>query len=602
MIAKDEIQKRLMVFRTEMNHAGIDLFLITSTDPHSSEYVCDYDKITEFLTGCTSDNVWLIIDQKTARLWTDGRYFISAARELEGTGVELMKMGQPGVPTVEQYLRLTLEQGMVLGFDGRYVSAMEGKKYREAAALCGAVTESKTDLVSRIWVGRPARSCAPVRVLPVELSGKTCAEKMAVVRREMQKLGCSYYILSRLDDIMWTLNIRGGDIPCCPVALSYLLIGTDTADLFLQPEAVTPALQSYLHDNRIKLHEYDSFFDYIKSYHYDGRVLFDKSASSDALSHLLKDKGDILDHTNLTTGMKAVKNSVEIENSRRCYLEDSAAVCRFIYRIKKMAEEDNFDEYGAAMLMDSLRREIPGFIDLSFPTISAVGPNAAMAHYAAPEEGSAALGNSGFLLVDSGGHYEGGTTDVTRTIVLGDLTPEMKRDFTLVAAANLALLYAVFAEGTTGSQLDMLAREPLYRHRLNYNHGTGHGIGYMLNVHEGPQRIGAARQGSPDPALVPGMITSDEPGVYKEGRYGIRTESVLLTVEDDSSEFGRFFKFEPLTYVPIDLDAIDTEYLEASDILRLNDYHARVREKISPYLNEEERAWLFAATEPVRAE
>ena len=253
-----------MVFRTEMNHAGIDLFLITSTDPHSSEYVCDYDKITEFLTGCTSDNVWLIIDQKTARLWTDGRYFISAARELEGTGVELMKMGQPGVPTVEQYLRLTLEQGMVLGFDGRYVSAMEGKKYREAAALCGAVTESKTDLVSRIWVGRPARSCAPVRVLPVELSGKTCAEKMAVVRREMQKLGCSYYILSRLDDIMWTLNIRGGDIPCCPVALSYLLIGTDTADLFLQPEAVTPELQSYLHDNRIKLHEYDSFFDYIK--------------------------------------------------------------------------------------------------------------------------------------------------------------------------------------------------------------------------------------------------------------------------------------------------------------------------------------------------
>lgn len=599
MTSKEEIRNRLMCFRTEMINAGLDIFLISSTDPHSSEYVCEHDKISEFLTGCTSDNVYLVIEKDSARLWTDGRYFISAAKELEDTGVELMRMGQPDTPTVEQYLSKTLAKDMVLGFDGRYISATKGKVFRDIARQCGAKVEAREDPVSATWIGRPARPCNPVRILPVELSGRTCSEKLGEVRRIMQKKGCSSYILSKLDDTMWLLNIRGNDIACSPVAFSYLLVGTDTADLFLQPGAVTEELTSYLKDNRIKLHDYDSFFDYIRNYHFEGTVLFDRTASSDALEDLLKDKGDVMDLPNLTSDLKAVKNQAETENSRISYLKDSVAVCRFIHKIKTMETLDGMTEYDAACLMDSLRKEIHGFLDCSFPTISAYGANAAMAHYAAPEEGSARIRPEGFLLVDSGGHYDGGTTDVTRTIAVGTLSDEMKRDFTVVAAANLALMYAVFAAGTTGAQLDMIAREPLYRLRMNYNHGTGHGIGYMLNVHEGPQRIGGVHAGIADPPMLPGMITSDEPGLYREGKYGIRTESILLTTEDVTNEFGSFLKFEPLTFVPIDLDAIDTAYLEQADIDRLNDYHEKVRHSVLPYLNAEEQEWLVKATEPV---
>ncbi|MDO4621284.1 MAG: aminopeptidase P family N-terminal domain-containing protein, partial [Lachnospiraceae bacterium] len=576
MVSSEEILKRLTMFRTEMKNEGIDVFLLLSTDPHASEYVSDHYKTTEFVSGCTSDNVVLVIEQDCAKLWTDGRYFISAAQELKDTGIELMKSGQPGVPKPEDYLRGTLHSGMVLAFDGTCVNAEIGQRYRDIAKSCGAKVESSPEAIDQIWMTRPALPCSPIWVLKDEIAGKSCADKLADVRRALEEKGCGHLILSKLDDIMWLLNLRGDDVECNPVALSYLLVGPETADVFLQKEAVTAETAEYLKENRIKVHEYTEILDYLKDYHFEAPVLIDRGSSSDTMVRLLKDKGDLVNGENPTAMMKAVKNCTEIENIQKYYLLDSVAVCRFIYQIKTRDRSVRMTEMDAAAMIDSLRAEIPGFIGLSFPTIPAVGPNAAMAHYMPSAESAAEVGEEGFLLVDSGAHYLGATTDVTRTIALGELTEEMKRDFTLVAVSNLELLYTGFAKGTSGAQLDMIARAPLYRYGMDFNHGTGHGIGYILNVHEGPQRIGHASSAGSEIPMAPGMITSDEPGIYREGKYGIRTESIMLTVYDKKNEFGEFLKHEPLTFAPIDLDAIDTRYMERLDVEYLNDYHAKV--------------------------
>ncbi len=587
------------MLRQEMANAGADFYLVTSTDPHVSEYVGDHFKTVEYLSGCTSDNVVLIVEQDGVHLWTDGRYFISAALELEGTGIILMRSGQSGVPTVCEYLEEHLGKDRTIAWDGTCVKAAEGEKYRRIAKRKGAVVESGEDLVDRIWIDRPPLPVHPVRVLSEDLTGRSAASKIEAVREFMAKNGASHFLLSRLDDIMWLLNIRGGDVECCPVALSHVLIGKETVDLFIQKGEITDELASCAKENRIKLHDYKTFLEYTGNYHFEGPILCDHRNISDAMLSILAEREEIVDRENPTEIMKAVKNETEIENSKKYYLLDSVAVCRFICRIRKAVGRERVTELSAAEMMDGLRAEIPGFIGLSFPTISAYKGNAAMAHYSADSEHCSEVKPEGMLLVDSGGQYLGATTDVTRTIALGELTDEMKADFTLVAAAHLNLMYAKFARGTTGCQLDMLAREILYRYRREFNHGTGHGIGYILNVHEGPQRFSHTPKEGPDADIVPGMITSDEPGIYRENRYGIRTESILLCVPDERNGFGEFYRFEPLTYAPIDLDAIDPSYLQPLDRERLNDYHRRVWEKISPFLDGEEFEWLRQATREI---
>ena len=599
MYSKDDIKKRLIMLRSEMKNSGIDFYLASSTDPHVSEYVGDHFKVTEYLSGCTSDNVVLVIEAETAHLWTDGRYFISAALELEDTGIVLMREGQSGIPTVYEYLEEHLGKGDVLAFDGMCVRASEGARIREIARKKGASVEGMEDLVSGIWIDRPSLPSHPVYVLSDEIAGKTLDEKVADVRAKMEKCGACYYVLAKLDDIMWLLNIRGGDVQCNPVALSFLLLGMQTIDLFIQTDEISDELNAYAKNRHIKIHDYAEILDYLKDYHFEGPVLCDRSNINDAMHSVLEERAELIDQDNPTAMMKAVKNETELMNIRNYYLLDSAAVCRFIYRIGKMAGTQELDEADAALMMDELRREIPGYLDLSFPTISAYQANAAMAHYQADRETAAKIRAEGFLLVDSGGQYMGATTDVTRTIALGPLSDEMKKDFTLVAMANLALMYTRFAKGTTGSQLDMIAREPLYRYARDFNHGTGHGIGYILNVHEGPHRIAHAPKNRPDVEFVPGMITSDEPGIYREGKYGIRTESILLCVQDTRNEFGEFYRFEPLTFVPVDRNAIDLSYMQPVDVMRFNDYHRQVREKIAPYLDGEELEWLLEATEEI---
>ena len=599
MASKEDIRKRITMLRQEMKKAGADYYYLTSTDPHISEYTGDHFKTTEYLSGCTSDNVVLIVDEESAHLWTDGRYFISAALELSDTGISLMRDGQTGVPSVHEYLRDHLEKGQVLAFDGTCVKASEGAALRKIAKKKGASCEGREDLISSLWIDRPPLPSHPVLVLDQEIAGKGVYGKVSEVRDQMEKAGAHYFALSRLDDIMWLFNLRGGDVECNPVALSHALIGTETIDLFIQKSEVTDELASHARENRIKIHEYGDILNYLKGYHFDGPVLCDSGNICDAIYSILEERSEIVDMTNPTELMKAIKNETEQANSEKFYLLDSAAVCRFIFRVQKRIKEETLTECDAASMMDNLRREIPGFLDLSFPTISAYNANAAMAHYQASPESCSKIKPEGFLLVDSGGQYMGATTDVTRTIALGPVSDEMKKDFTLVAISNLSLLFARFAKGTTGCQLDMIAREPLFRYGRDYNHGTGHGVGYILNVHEGPQRFSHTPKNHADAEVVPGMITSDEPGIYRENRYGIRTESIVLCVPDTRTEFGEFYRFRPLTYVPIDLNAIDESLLQPRDRENLNEYHRMVREKISPLLDGEELEWLIHATREI---
>ena len=608
----------LAALRRAMKEHEVDAYLMISTDFHASEYVSDYFKVTEYVSGCTSDNVVLIAEEQCAHLWTDGRYFISAAAELAGTGIELMRSGEKDVPTPEQYLARALA-GKTLAFDGRLVEAKRGAAFRKTAAESGIRLRGDLDLITPLWKDRPAMPCHPVRVLPEELCGKSASEKLAELRADLQSAKADYLVLSRLDDIMWLLNIRGGDVLHNPVALSYALIGPETCELFVQESEVTEEFRAYADQNGIALCPYGAFFSRLSDYPFpDGSaVLCDGSASSDAAVQLLKKKAVVIDRKNPTELRKACKNATEMENIRKYYLLDSVALCKFLYWVKRQAaglraaggsgatdgadDAARLTEMAAARKLDALRSEIPGFLDLSFRTIPAYGANAAMAHYAPQGEGDA-VGSEGFLLVDSGGQYLGATTDVTRTIAVGPLTEQMKRDFTLVMAGHFRLMNAVFKKGTTGVQLDLIAREPLYAHGLDYNHGTGHGIGYILNVHEGPQRIGPARPGVESVPVEAGMVTSDEPGVYREGEYGIRTESILLAVPKEETEFGSFLGFECLTWAPVDRDAVDPAYLTAEDLRALNAYHAQVFEKVSPYFAGEELEWLRGATAPVGQE
>ena len=595
MAAKERLER----LRGRMLAESVDVVLMTSSDDHASEYVGDYYKVTEFFSGCTSDNVVLVVTASEARLWTDGRFFISAEEELSGSGICLMRMGEPGVPKVREYLEETLTAGQTLAYDGRCVSAALGLIYRETAAQKGARVLSSFDPAEGIWEDRPERSKKTVFLIPAELSGASCTEKIARVRGKMEKAGAKAHVLETLDDICWLLNLRGSDVACCPVALSYLVVTQKEAHLFLQKEEETAELREYLSANSITLHPYEDFFNALERMELPGDILLDKRTVSDRTLALLEKRGAgrVIDAPNPTELMKAVKNPVEIENIKKYYLLDSVALCKFLCWFDKTVGREKITELSAAAKLDGLRAEIPGFLDLSFPTISAYGANAAMAHYAATPEKDAEVKARGFYLVDSGGQYMGATTDVTRTIAAGPLTAEEKKAFTLVMAGNLNLLYARFLEGTGGVFLDAYARMPLWEQGMEYNHGTGHGIGYILNVHEGPQGIRSrATKERPDVPFEPGMIVSDEPGLYVRDRYGIRLETILLCEKDMDNEFGKFLHFVPLTLAPIDTRALDPAYLTAKDVERLNDYHKNVREAVAPYLAGEELSWLLAAT------
>ncbi len=597
------ITERLSALRSVMRREGVDYYMIPTADYHNSEYVADFFAERAYFSNFDGSAGTLLVGPEGAWLWADGRYWIQAEKQIGGTGIELMRMGEPGVPEISSFLVSMIKKDEVLGFDGRCISAAEGVLLERKLKKAGAHMRTDKDLGDEVWMDRPARPCSPVWCLDGETAGETAESKLNRLRKAMEDAGADYFVTSKLDEIMWLFNIRGGDVACNPVALSYAFVSGTEAFLFIQPDALTDKVREHAVRSGIILRPYDSFIAFIREFGFSGSVLTDPGMLSYEILRVLREScaAGVIEKDSPVTQFKAVKNPVEIARSKEVYLEDSAAVCRFIFKLAREWDVTSMTEYDAAVRMDDLRRGISDFIELSFDTIAAYGPNAAMMHYEPTKEEAAPLKREGMLLVDCGGTYLRGTTDVTRTIALGPVTDEMKRDYTLTAAGNLALQNAVFMAGCTGRNLDILAREPLWAEGQDYKCGTGHGIGYILNVHEGPQNIRwRPTKGADTAALVPGMIVSDEPGVYKAGRHGIRIETILLVTEAFTTDDGEFYRFEPLTYAPFDRALIDPAFLTDKELRWLNEYHAACYEKIAPYMNESEREWLKEQTAPIK--
>lgn len=594
------IKQKLNALRILMKEKKIDAYLVPTDDFHGSEYVGDYFKCRKYITGFTGSAGTAIITQDMAGLWTDGRYFIQAADQLRDTTIELFKSGDPGVPTVHQFLNDKLEEGMCLGFDGRTVSAREAEELQELLQEKHITFSVNDDLIGEIWEDRPALSCEPVMELDIRWTGKSRADKIAEIREQMKAKEADTFILTSLDDIAWLLNIRGNDIHCCPVVLSYLVMMENELRLYANAAAFSEEIRSNLEADGVKIYPYDDVYSYVQSISSDKKVLLSRANVNSRLVSNIPSEVTILDEPNLTLLPKAVKNKTEMENERIAHIKDGIAVTKFIYWLKKNVTRTTITELSTAEKLYQFRSEQEHFLGESFDPIIAYGTHAAIVHYSATEATDIPLEARGMVLADTGGHYLEGTTDITRTIVLGPVTAKEKKFFTAVLRGNLNLAAAKFKYGCTGLNLDYLARGPLWELGEDYNHGTGHGVGYLLNVHEGPNSFRWKNlPGNPAPVLEEGMITSDEPGYYLENEFGIRHENLVLCKKAEKTSFGQFMCFEPLTMVPFDLEGINPEEMTERERKLLNDYHQKVYTTISPYLDEEEKEWLKQATREI---
>lgn len=594
------IKQKLNALRILMKEKKIDAYLVATDDFHGSEYVGDYFKCRKYITGFTGSAGTAIITQDMAGLWTDGRYFIQAADQLRDTTIELFKSGEPGVPTVHQFLNDKLEEGMCLGFDGRTVSAREAEELQELLQKKHITFSVNDDLIGEIWEDRPVLSCEPVMELDIRWTGKSRADKIAEIREQMKAKEADTFILTSLDDIAWLLNIRGNDIHCCPVVLSYLVMMENELRLYANAAAFSEEIRSNLEADGVKIYPYDDVYSYVQSISSDKKVLLSRANVNSRLVSNIPSEVTILDEPNLTLLPKAVKNKTEMENERIAHIKDGIAVTKFIHWLKKNVTRTTITELSAAEKLYQFRSEQEHFLGDSFDPIIAYGTHAAIVHYSATEATDIPLEARGMVLADTGGHYLEGTTDITRTIVLGPVTAKEKKFFTAVLRGNLNLAAAKFKYGCTGLNLDYLARGPLWELGEDYNHGTGHGVGYLLNVHEGPNSFRWKNlPGNPAPVLEEGMITSDEPGYYLENEFGIRHENLVLCKKAEKTFFGQFMCFEPLTMVPFDLEGINPEEMTERERKLLNDYHQKVYTTISPYLDEEEKEWLKQATREI---
>lgn len=594
------MKREIEHLREAMSTHGITYYMVTTADAHNSEYVGDHDKLREYLSGFTGSNGNLLVGMNEAKIWTDGRYFVQAANELKGSDIELMKMGEPEVPTLTEYLSKTLKSGDTLGFDGTTFT------YDTINTILNKMSETEINLSydkelgDCVWTDRPARNHEPIIVHELKYAGESTSSKLSKVRDAYHEKKCTGHFLSKLDDIMWLLNIRGGDVECNPVALSYVYVDDSNVYAFLQEKSLSKEVEEYLSSENVTIKPYEDTAEFLKNLKAEGSVMLDKKSVSFLLVKVIEENNEIVDCSNPTNLLKAVKNDTEIENMKKYFLADSVAMTRYIYYLKQCKDRGGKDEDGnmltelkAQEVCDSLRSEAEDFRGLSFPTICGYGANAAMMHYEATPDNYAVVEPKGFILTDCGGQYPGATTDVTRTISLGPLTDDERRYYTLTLKGMLNLMNATFLEGCTGRNVDILARLPLWNIGVDYKCGTGHGVGYYLNVHEGPQGIRwQYRQDLKEEKLLPGMLVTDEPGVYKENLLGIRIENTLLTVSKETNSDGHFLCFEPLTYVPLDEEAIDRDLLSPEDIRQLEEYKKAVVDKVSPFLPEDERKWL----------
>ncbi len=595
------IRQRVETLRKYMREAGIDIYLIPTSDFHESEYVGGHFKAREFMSGFTGSAGTLVVTQTQAGLWTDGRYFIQAEAQLKNSGIDLYKMGMKDVLSVEDFVIENIPEEGKLGIDGRVINSRLGIKLEERLKEKNASISYNRDIVDEIWEDRPALSCEPAFLLDIQYAGKSRKEKLEDLRKKLEEEKADVFILTCLDDIAWLFNIRGNDIPYNPVVLSYVIITKEKGYFFVNEGVLNTEIKEAFQVDQIEIMPYDAIYDFVKQFSNTEVVLLDKGKVNYAIIRNLNPDIKIIDKVNPTTLAKAVKNEVELENLRKSHLKDAVAVTKFMYWLKTKVGKEEITEITASDYLENLRREQEGFIELSFDTICAYQEHAAMMHYSASKETDVSLKSEGLLLVDSGGQYYEGTTDITRTFVLGSIEEEWKKHFTLVVKSMLNLANAKFLYGCTGLNLDILARGPLWNLGIDYRCGTGHGVGYLLNVHEAPNgfRWKHVPERNDQAILEAGMVTTDEPGVYIEGSHGIRIENELICKKAEENEYGQFMNFEMLTYVPIDLDGIDKQYLNSTDIEQINRYHQMVYEKVSPYLNSEEREWLQTYTREI---
>lgn len=596
------MNKALQDVRQKMKAYGIDLLFVPTDDFHQSEYVGPYFECRKFLTGFTGSAGVAVVTEEKAGLWTDGRYFLQAADELEGSEFTLYKMGVEGVPRVTEFVESELPEGGVIGYDGRVVAAALGEKFSEIAEKKGGKVVTEHDVVGEVWQDRPQLSCEPAWVLDECYAGESAESKLKRIREEMQKAGADVHVVASLDDIMWTLNLRGDDVAHSPVVLSYLLLTLDDCTFFVQENAINEDVAAYLGALQVQTAPYNALYGVLEALSEEKghTVLLSKDCVNDRIFKALAGCR-IINKANPAMLLKCVKNETELRNIVEAHIKDGVQMTKWLYWFKTHVGKEPMTECSVAKKLDDMRRSVDTNVDLSFDTIAGYGPNGAIVHYEPVEGKDAEIFPRSFLLVDCGGHYLEGSTDITRTIACGPLTEKEKAYFTLVLRGHLNLANARFLEGCTGVSLDYLAREPLWQNKLDYRHGTGHGIGYLLNVHEGPNgfryRIVPERVDSE--TFREGMVTTDEPGIYETGEFGVRTESVLICRKGEKNDYGQFYYFENVTLCPIDLDAVVPEMLSSREKDELNAYHEKVYAVLSPYMTERENEWLRNATRKI---
>ena len=593
------VKERIAKLRELMKENGIDAYVVPTSDFHQSEYVGEHFKARKFITGFTGSAGTAVITLDEARLWTDGRYFTQAAKQLEGSGVELMRMAEPGVPTINEYLKSTLVEGNCLGFDGRVVAMGEGQGYEEITKANKATIKYEVDLIDEIWENRPELSKKPAFKLGEEYAGESAASKIERIRKYMKECGATYHTIATIDDICWVLNMRGDDIDFFPLVLSYMVVKMDGVDLYIDETKLNDELKAEFAEIGVAVHPYNDVYADTKKIPAGETILIDPARLNYAIYSNIPEGVAKVEERNPEVLFKAMKNPKEIENMRIAQIKDSVAHVKFMKWVKENVETMEITEMSASEKLDELREEMGNFIRPSFEPISAYADHAAMMHYCSKPETDVRLREGSVYLTDTGAGFWEGTTDITRTFVLGEVSDTIKEHFTLVAMCNLRLANATFLQGCVGMNLDILARKALWERGLDYKCGTGHGVGYLLNIHEAPTSLRWRYRAGDTHKFEEGMILTDEPGVYIEGSHGIRLENELLVCMGEQNEYGQFMYFEPITYIPFDLDGIVPEVMNSDDIKYLNEYHKLVFEKISPYLNEEETEWLRKYTREI---
>ena len=589
------ISKRIQALRTWMKQAGTDAFIVPSTDPHLSEYVAPHWQSREWISGFTGSAGTVVVTQEEAGLWTDSRYFLQAARQLEGTGIDLYKEMLPETPSIPAFLSARLKEGQSVSIDGRVFATNAVRTLQQELTSRGIILKNAGDPMEQIWADRPEIPLGTAFIHETKYAGRSCAEKLIEIRTEMRKAGADRLLLSALDEIAWALNLRGNDVHCNPVIVSYLLIEQEEAHYFINSRKVTPEVASHLHEAGVALHSYQEIDAYLAQLP-SGSLMLEPGKTNYTVRSALSTHCRVIEAASPVALLKAVRNEREIAGLRQAMRRDGVALVKFLKWLEEAVPQGKETEISVDKKLHELRAAQPLYMGESFDTIAGYGAHAAIVHYEATPETDIPLEPRGFLLLDSGAQYLDGTTDITRTIALGPLTDEEKTDYTLILKGHIDLAMAVFPEGTRGAQLDVLARMPIWQHRMNFLHGTGHGVGHFLNVHEGPQSI---RMNENPVCLRPGMVTSNEPGVYKAGSHGVRTENLLLTVPAGEGLFGRYLKFETVTLCPICTRGIVRSLLNAEEIDWLNQYHRKVYEQLAPNLDEDERRWLEKACKAI---